>query len=279
MIGKGTAVHEIINLPVFWLRVMRQPAVPMEVIKKSFGRHAQQYFLLVKPQNEHIPRKVIVYFHGGGWRFGSPEMFLANANLFVKAGFWVFLPAYRKVPLHDASQILEDAANGTQAVSEFLTEKMRKLPPVILGGMSAGGNLAAHLAFNPAVYAKSADLRRNLRGVLLFGAPLNLSLMSWSPILASYAGRKNSALFRQANPYFFLGESPAVPTLIVHGEKDGLVNFASAQSFAERLTTLQPRWTDFVVLKDGTHLDAVSWVHEDGALRTRILQWLDDLKI
>lgn len=88
------------------------------------------------------PRKVILYFHGGGYVAGSPATHRAMlARLSKLSGLRVALPRYRLAPEYPAPAAFEDAcrAHGDLMSKGFAAQD------IILGGDSAGGGLALAL--------------------------------------------------------------------------------------------------------------------------------------
>ncbi|MEM7598228.1 MAG: alpha/beta hydrolase [Pseudomonadota bacterium] len=80
---------------------------------------------------------LILYFHGGGYVFGSTNTHRAMmAALSKMTGLPVCLVEYRLAPEHPFPAAIEDALASYQALSDR---------PVILGGDSAGGGLALAL--------------------------------------------------------------------------------------------------------------------------------------
>ncbi len=83
----------------------------------------------------------ILYFHGGGYRMGSPAAWANFASRLVAAtGCKVVVPDYRLAPEHPFPAAIQDAL----AVHRALIESDGAAPMV--GGDSAGGGLAAALA-------------------------------------------------------------------------------------------------------------------------------------
>ncbi|MFY9239871.1 MAG: alpha/beta hydrolase [Roseovarius sp.] len=79
---------------------------------------------------------VILYFHGGGFIFGSPETHSAMiARLCAMTGMRAILPRYRLAPEHPFPAAQEDAMAAYRAVKNHPGG-------VFLGGDSAGGALA-----------------------------------------------------------------------------------------------------------------------------------------
>jgi len=80
----------------------------------------------------------ILYFHGGGYRMGSPRAWLAYARrVATAADARLILPFYRLAPEHPFPAALHDAASVYQALTGE--------GPVVVAGDSAGGGLAAAL--------------------------------------------------------------------------------------------------------------------------------------
>jgi acetyl esterase len=88
---------------------------------------------------------VIVFAHGGGWVFGSPDSHHRSARLLAQAtGMEVVLPDYRLAPEHACPAAIDDVLAVVGAIGRDR--------PLVLFGDSAGANiaLAAALAGAPA---------------------------------------------------------------------------------------------------------------------------------
>ncbi|WP_456386743.1 alpha/beta hydrolase [Profundibacter sp.] len=85
---------------------------------------------------------VILYFHGGGYVFGSPSTHRAMlARLSAMTGMAACLPDYRLAPEHPFPAAINDAVTAYRALLE------RGIPAdrIIMGGDSAGGGLVLAL--------------------------------------------------------------------------------------------------------------------------------------
>lgn len=92
-------------------------------------------------------RPVILYFHGGGWMYGSPEQSAQLAFLYaLNTGATVVSPRYRLTPEHPFPAAFEDCYTTLAWAAEHLAELGRSSAGVIVAGESAGGNLAAAAA-------------------------------------------------------------------------------------------------------------------------------------
>ena len=162
-----------------WLRAVEKPA-----LRRGTPDRVRRRFEMVARLAFHGPRDVaaewtehggrpalaltppgalgaptLLYFHGGGFVFGSPKTHQAMlARLARSVGLRAVLPRYRLAPEHPFPAALEDA----MAVYRALAGR----GPVILGGDSAGGALALTV----------------LAEVLKEGLPKPLGVFAFSPL-------------------------------------------------------------------------------------------------
>ncbi|MFD8143970.1 alpha/beta hydrolase [Streptomyces sp. NPDC059708] len=128
--------------------------------------------LHVEPDND--PRDgTILYFHGGGWVFGSPETALSlTGHLVAKTGFRSYSLDYRLAPEHPFPAAAEDALSAYRA----LLDSGEDPSTIAFVGDSAGGGLAvttclaardAGLAMPAAIVAFSPGLDATRSGETL----------------------------------------------------------------------------------------------------------------
>ena len=233
---KGTLLHEIFHLPEYWLRVLPVATQQMQRQRVRYGNHHRQYFWLLRPLPHRLATdKVILWFHGGGWRHGRAEMFMANAQVMVNAGHSVVLVSYRLAPRFNYYAMRED-------LNLLLPTVLRTIDypafqqKIIVGGMSAGATLAALLLYDRAPLTQLRLSQTIFSGAMFFGAPLELNGMPDNFVLRSYAGRKSSPQFKAANPVTYLNPDEQTPVLVVQGKKDGL-----QETFETALQALFPQ--------------------------------------
>ena len=274
---RGTLLHELLHLPLFHYRLFKNRPGPIDYYRHSYGNDTKQYFLHFSPSENIVEKKqVVIFFHGGGWGLGSPEMFKLNAAFFTKQGYHVFMPSYRRIPFYGYPEIREDLDVGFLAILEEMKAIGVENHKIILGGTSAGGNLAALLAYDR---IKLKDLSINpsiFAGILLFGAALDLSLMYPSPVRWFYAGSSSDPAFKKASPINYLQPEETLPVLMVHGTKDGLVSFRSAEAFIKKITERQSKDLTIYIIPEGSHLDVGSWNFFDNDLRKLMVEWLKE---
>lgn len=91
----------------------------------------------------------LVFFHGGGWVIGDRDTHdVLCRDLCDLAGYAVFSVDYRLAPEHRFPAAVEDAETATRWVAERAAELAIDPARIVVGGDSAGGNLAAVIALS-----------------------------------------------------------------------------------------------------------------------------------
>lgn len=272
---KGSLIYELLSLPYYWYRMKQIDTSTIQVKKIKFGPHRRQYLLYCTPKNGKITRPVsIVYHHGGGWRFGTPEKFLPNAKVFTDLGFTVVMPSYRRIPFYRYFAIREDLTLGLQKGVELLRDQGQPTD-LLLSGMSAGGNVVSLLALDRQTLIQHQLNPQMIKGLMLFGAPTALDKMPFSLVLLAYAGRRHSDMFRKANPVNYCNQAITFPILGVHGKQDGMVPFSVFKKFSQRLEEVATDYQTFILDK-GSHLDAGRWAYQYDEVSKKITVWMNE---
>ena len=91
------------------------------------------------------PRGVFIYYHGGGWVIGGnlDEFDTLGRKLAERTGCAVVLVDYRLAPEHRYPIAVEDSYAALEWVAAHLDAIAGAQVPIVVGGDSAGGNLAA----------------------------------------------------------------------------------------------------------------------------------------
>lgn len=93
--------------------------------------------LYVEPEQGVRP-ETILYFHGGGWVFGSPQTALSlTANLVVRTGCRAFSVDYRLAPEHPFPAGIDDALGAYRALLDNGVDSST----IVFAGDSGGGGL------------------------------------------------------------------------------------------------------------------------------------------
>ena len=122
-LGKGPDIHQVKDL----------------TIPTRAGSMAARLFM---PSAE--VKGLIVYLHGGGWVIGTIDDFDAMARALAKRSQCaVLMPDYRLAPEHPFPAGINDTEDAIVWASENMKDLVGAMAPLLVGGDSAGGNLAA----------------------------------------------------------------------------------------------------------------------------------------
>lgn len=196
----------------------------------------------------------LLYFHGGGFRIGSPELATGFAShLAARSQCRVILPFYSLAP----EQPFPGALLDGQAVLEDLPQTL----PLLLGGDSAGGNLAAVLA---------RRFSHRIEGVMLLSPWLDLRVTADSyehnaevdNVFTKSAAKEAAALYLQGHSSLDVDASPLLgelsqmpPCLISVGGNEVLLD--DSLLFASKLTRYR-RSVWLQVLADMAHVEVTT---------------------
>ena len=125
----------------------------------------------------------IVFFHGGGWAFGTPDEFFTTCERYAKMGIVTFSVDYRLsiengiTPHKNISPIesVMDAKSAMRWVRDNAGKFHIDRNKIVAAGQSAGGHLALCSAMIDDYNEKSDDLNISSRpdAILLFSACVN----------------------------------------------------------------------------------------------------------
>jgi acetyl esterase/lipase len=171
---------------------------------------------------------VMLYLHGGGYFACSPRTHRPLTSWFAKAGFRVFVPAYRLAPEHRFPAAVHDA----EAAYLALLDAGYAADNIVLAGDSAGGGLAL------ALLLRLRDRRHRLpAAACLFSPWTDLAVtgpsvkgnarreaMFWTPGISAAAAfylGTSDARTALASPLY--GDLRGLPPLLIHaGDREAL---------------------------------------------------------
>lgn len=278
----GSKWHEATRLPKHMLNLSRTPVTDIELEKIPYGEDDRQYIMLCNSTKVKPYRKeTIFYLHGGGWHVGSPHQHLALGKILAEQGYRVIMGAYRLGPVHQYPELRQDISAALLKVVEHLEQKGETNPDIILGGTSAGANLAALLMYDREELNKIGLDQSIFRGFFSMAGALDIKAMPQTRVLHSYAGTPESETFQQANPVNHFSSCEDIPVFCIHGDKDGLVKYNAAESFVKKLQKVQCSNVEFHTIENGTHLGVASaWYYNpdvDYGQAEKLLSWLEKL--
>jgi len=278
-ISKGTKLHELSSLPSFWYRLFNFPLQSMWEKRYDYGEQRRQYLLFLQPDNQQITKdNIIIYLHGGAWLLGKPEFFRPNAQCFVEEGYGVILPSYRRVPKYNYYDMREDLNDIMHCIQGIVAEHGLEDKKFILGGVSAGGHLAAHWLYNRSALKQCGWSQDRFSGIFMLASPLDLEQMKQTIVLRFYTKGKRAEQLKDASPISYLETEEHLPILCIQGQQDGLVTYESAITFIDRYKKINKGLVQFHTLENATHLDTSRWAYQEDEVKKLILDWVNKLE-
>ena len=132
---------------------------------------------------EHGNNTAIVFFHGGGWAFGTPDEFFTTCERYAEMGIVTFSVEYRLsidngvTPSKTISPIesVMDARSAMRWVRENAAKFHLDKNKIVVAGQSAGGQLALSTAMIDEYNEKTDDaaVSSSPNAILLFSACVN----------------------------------------------------------------------------------------------------------
>ena len=190
--------------------------IPYGMVVNHDGEEEELRLDIYTPEDDQIlKRRVIVWFHGGGFKPGNDknQSYIATlCQAFARKGYLCIAPNYRlrSNPASDMSGTLDDAIHDVELSLKWIRRNCKnyRIDPkcVIVGGGSAGGILMSNFCFRK----DNACKRLNIKAFIsLWGSPDNLTL----------------------NPVFY-----RPPTIFIHGTNDPIVPFQNSEHLASGLS-------------------------------------------
>lgn len=181
----------------------------------------------------------IVFFHGGGWAYGTPDEFFSTCERYAKKGIITFSVDYRLsvdngvVPSKTISPIesLMDAKSAIRWVRENAARFHIDKDKVVAAGQSAGGHLALSTAMIEGYNDKSDDKDISCcpNAVLLFSAAVN-AVEGWCDRLL---GDRRNLIWSISPAHNMKGGMP--PMIEFHGTDDEQVPIWTVQFFESEM--------------------------------------------
>lgn len=244
--------------------------------KVAFGDHPQQYVLVFPPLKSAPPRDSVVFFtYGGGWSMGNPELYRFVGRFFAERGYPTILAGYRLTPDYRFPSQMEDVSASLRAGLDYLEKANVPTKRVVLGGHSAGSQLASLLAYD---HQTMQVQRPMFSGFFSMSGPLDFSLDrsgSIRKMLDAYVGHLPNPEI--ADPIQYASPDVPISALLLHGAHDPVVDPENSRSFAEKLNQGAVKRAQLYIVPDTYHSDILNlFLDESG--KTKILtEWLAEV--
>lgn len=218
-----------------------QPAQPppteKHVYKEVDGKKLEIWIWKPADWKASDQRNAMVFYHGGGWRGGTPTAFSRQSARLAERGMVAMSVQYRLTsqPGVKVEDCVKDARSAFRWVVAHAAELGIDPKKIAAGGGSAGGHLAAALV--------------TLDGINDPADPTSISTQPVALVLFNPALRLNGARAQEAtkvkapaamaalSPYDHLKRGHP-PTIIFHGEADTTVPIQTVRDYAAKVKEL-----------------------------------------
>lgn len=179
-------------------------------------------------------RGAVVFYHGGGWRNGSPNAFARQAAKLAELGMVAFSVQYRLTSQEGVTiaDCVRDAKSAFRWVRSHSAELGIDPAKIAAGGGSAGGHLAAAIATLDDINDPTDDVEISTRPacLVLFNPAVKLDFRPAK-------GADDDKATLGVSPYHHL-KAGHPPTIIFHGESDTTVPIQTARDYTVKVKEL-----------------------------------------
>lgn len=271
---KNKRLIELIQFPKHVLKLKKLKTQTIKIEKKYYDKHERNYYLICRNVNQKY-QKAIFYVHGGGWIVGKPENHLKLAELLSSQGYLVILTAYRYAHQTHGLEIMEDVKKSYQKACEQIKEEYPEIESIIIGGASAGGNLASLLALS------NVESLIPIKGLFSLSGVLDLTEIPYNFVVKKFANEPHTNEYQSLNPINKVKNSQnTFPILCIHGMNDGIVPVCSTMNFVEAIQN-QSCHSIQVFYFHANHIEITSaWYYDETqnyGQKEILLSWLQNL--
>jgi acetyl esterase/lipase len=198
----------------------------------AYGPDPRQRLDVYVPQSAALePRPVVVFWHGGRWRFGDKTDYRFVGAALAESGYVAVVANYRHYPQVKMPGFLSDAAQAALWAAAHSKEYGGDPERLYLMGHSAGAHLAALVTLDPRYFAAAGQNAPHIAGVIGLSGPYDF-LPLLEPDVQDMFGP--SPIYPESQPINFVrGDAP--PMLLVHGLKDDTVRPKNSRNLAAAL--------------------------------------------
>jgi acetyl esterase/lipase len=202
---------------------------------------------LLKPKNQTGPLPAVLFIHGGGFRRGTRQSYLAQAAKLAERGYVTATMSYRLAPRHQFPAAVEDAKAAVRFLRANALRYGIDTDRIGAWGGSAGGHLVLMLGLTSGVAefegsGPNQQFSSQVQAVINYYGPTDFT-QSYSKsvdaaeVLPLWLGGHldtNRKFHQKASPIHWVNPN-AAPTLSLHGTKDAYVAYEHSVSLTARL--------------------------------------------
>lgn len=175
-------------------------------------------------------RSAMVFYHGGGWRSGSPSAFSRQSARLAERGMVALSVQYRLTP---SGATIADCVKDAKSAFRWVVAQAAELgidpSKISAGGGSAGGHLACALVTLDTINESTDNLSVPIK-------PVSLVLFNPASKLRSIRSQDTPGS-DVVDPFVHLKQGHP-PTIMFHGEDDTTVPIATVREYAAKVKEL-----------------------------------------
>ncbi len=219
--------------------IQAQNASPDEKVTYRDLDSLQLKLHIFKPKKMASSKGAVVLIHGGGWNSGSPSAFYSQARHLADRGLVVFCPEYR-VRKRNNTTIFE-AVEDVQIAMRYVRKHAKKYGAnpnkIVVGGGSAGGQLALSLAFIEPLTngVKAKDYKPNL--LILFNPVMGMSKEGYAHRLVAKELEEKGRTWQSFSPRQNIHKS-FPDMLVMLGDRDKVIPLPLAKDVQSKCEAL-----------------------------------------
>lgn len=201
----------------------------------AYGDDAQHRLdVYVPDQAAGVPRAVVLFWHGGHWRFGDKADYRFVGAALAESGHVAVVANYRHYPQVKMPGFMDDAARAALWAAAHAEEFGGDRRRLYLMGHSAGAHLAALVTLDTGYFAATGQPAPRIAGVIGLSGPYDF-LPLLKPHEQDMFGPPQ--IYAQSQPINFV-RADAPPMLLVHGLDDDTVRPKNSVNLAAALSAL-----------------------------------------
>jgi acetyl esterase/lipase len=200
----------------------------------AYGADPQQRLDVYVPESAAGARPVVVFWHGGRWRFGNKTDYRFVGAALAESGYVAVVANYRHYPQVKMPGFLSDAAQAALWAAAHATEYGGNPERLYLMGHSAGAHLAAMVTLDSRYFAATGQIAPPIAGVIGLSGPYDFLPLLETDVQDMFGP---PPLYPESQPINFV-RADAPPILLVHGLKDDTVLPKNSRNLAAALRTL-----------------------------------------
>ena len=221
------------------------------VYKNVNGKELSVAMFYAPSSQQKNDNSAIALFHGGGWVFGDPSEFYEACRRYARKGFVTFSFQYRLSRNADGTypnpgitpvESTKDARSAIRWIKENAESLKINPDKIVVGGQSAGGQLALSTALLDSINEKTDNLKINPMpcAILLYSSNVN-TMEAWIDMLL---GKRREEIW-SISPYHNLKKNMP-PVIEFRGDEDDQVLPYTVGMFKARMLELDNYYEEYV---------------------------------